>query len=96
MNNLSLLCTHHHHLVHEGGWSVARPADGELRFRAPDGREVLAVPAREASENAVVWVRKWSEERGLDVRAEPNLPLWDGTRPNYDRAVAALVSSSTV
>jgi hypothetical protein len=66
INSLSLLCTHHHHLVHEGGWSVARMADGELRFRAPDGREVPAVPAREASEDAVVWVREWAEERGLD------------------------------
>jgi Domain of unknown function (DUF222) len=53
MNNLSLLCTHHHHLVHEGGWSVKRTADRELCFKAPDGREVPAVPAREASEDDV-------------------------------------------
>jgi hypothetical protein len=92
LNNLSLLCTHHHHLIHEGGWSVARTADGELRFRAPDGREVPAVPTREASEDAVVWVREWAEERGLDIAAETNVPLWDGTRPDYDWAVAALVS----
>jgi hypothetical protein len=94
MNNLSLLCTHHHHLVHEGGWSVARMADGELRFKAPDGREVPAVPAREASEDAVVWVREWAEERGLDIGAETNIPLWDGTRPDYDWAVAGLVSEA--
>jgi hypothetical protein len=96
VNNLALLCTHHHHLVHEGGWSVARMADGELRFRAPDGREVPAVPAREASEDAVVWVREWAEERGLDIGAETNVPLWDGTRPDYDWAVAALVSGAAV
>jgi hypothetical protein len=96
MNNLSLLCTHHHHLVHEGGWSVARMADGELRFSAPNGREVPAVPAREASEDAVVWVREWAEERGLDIGAETNVPLWDGTRPDYDWAVTALVSEAGV
>jgi hypothetical protein len=96
VNNLALLCTHHHHLVHEGGWSVARIADGELCFRAPDGREVSAVPAREASEDAVVWVREWAEERGLDIGAETNLPLWDGTRPDYDWAVAALVGEAAV
>jgi hypothetical protein len=71
-------------------------ADGELRFRAPDGREVPAVPAREASEDAVVWVREWAEERGLDIGAETNVPLWDGTRPDYDWAVAALVSGGGV
>jgi hypothetical protein len=96
MNNLSLLCTHHHHLVHEGGWSVARMADGELRFRAPDGKEVPAVSTREASEDAVVWVREWAEERGLNIGAETNVPLWDGTRPDYDWAVAALVSEAAV
>jgi hypothetical protein len=96
MNNLGLLCTHHHHMVHEGGWSVERQADGELRFRAPDGREVQAVAAREASEESVVFLREWAEERGLDIGAETNVPLWDGTRPDYDWAVAALVSSSAV
>jgi hypothetical protein len=50
--------------------------------------------AREASEDAVVWVREWAEERGLDIGAETNVPLWDGTRPDYDWAVAALVSEA--
>ena len=93
MDNLALLCTHHHRLVHEGGWSIERMADGGLCFRAPDGREVQAVPAREASEDAVVWVREWAEERGLDIGAETNVPLWDGSRPDYDWAVSALVGA---
>jgi hypothetical protein len=96
VNNLALLCTHHHHLVHEGGWSVERMAGGELCFKAPDGCEVPAVPAREATEDAVVWVREWAEERGLDIGAETNVPLWDGTRPDYDWAVAGLVSDAAV
>jgi Domain of unknown function (DUF222) len=96
VNNLALLCTHHHHLVHEGGWSVERTADGDLCFRSPAGKEVLAVPAREASENAVEFLREWAEERGLDIGADTNLPLWDGTRPDYDWAVAALASTSAV
>ena len=93
VDNLSLLCTHHHHLVHEGGWSVEQTPDGELRFRAPDGREVPAVPAREASEDALTLLHEWSEEQGLDLGADTNTPLWDGTRPDYDWAVAALVGA---
>ena len=96
VDNLSLLCMHHHHLVHEGGWSVERTPGGELRFRAPDGREVPAVPAREASENALVYLHEWAEDRGLDLGADTNTPLWDGIRPDYDWAVAALVSESAV
>jgi len=93
MNNLALLCTHHHRLVHEGGWSIELMTDGELRLRAPDGKEVPAVPAREASEDAVVWVREWAEARGLDIGAETNVPLWDGARPDYDWAVGVLVGA---
>jgi len=94
LDNLSLLCSHHHHLVHEGGWSVERTADGDLCFRAPDGGALPAVPAHQASEDALVFLHEWAEDRGLDIGADTNMPLWDGTRPDYDWAVAALVSEA--
>ena len=94
LDNLSLLCSHHHHLVHEGGWSVERTADGDLCFRAPDGGALPAVPARQASKDALVFLHEWAEDRGLDIGADTNMPLWDGTRPDYDWAVAALVSEA--
>jgi hypothetical protein len=94
--NLSLLCSHHHHLVHEGGWSVERTADGDLCFRAPDGVALAAVPARKACEDALELLHEWAEDRGLDIGADTNTPLWDGTRPDYDWAVAALVSEAGV
>jgi hypothetical protein len=94
LDNLSLLCSHHHHLVHEGGWSVERTADGDLCFRAPDGGALPAVPARQASEDALVFLHEWAGDRGLDIGADTNMPLWDGTRPDYDWAVAALVSEA--
>ena len=34
VDNLVLLCTAHHHPVHEGGWSVSRAQTGDLRFAA--------------------------------------------------------------
>jgi hypothetical protein len=96
VENLSLLCTHHHRLVHEGGWSLARTAEGELCFRAPDGKQLPAVPAREAAEDALTFLHEWADERGLDLGADTNTPLWDGTRPDYDWAVAALTSDAAV
>jgi hypothetical protein len=36
IENLSLVCKQHHHLVHEGGWSLRR-VDGVLEIRRPDG-----------------------------------------------------------
>ncbi len=45
LDNLVLLCRHHHRLLHEGGYSVRRgAADGELEFRRPDGRAVAVSP----------------------------------------------------
>jgi len=35
--NLVLLCRHHHHRVHEGGFRLAREADGTVRVWRPDG-----------------------------------------------------------
>jgi hypothetical protein len=45
VDNLVLLCIHHHWLVHEGGWRLALGDDGALittppRARAPDYRRV--------------------------------------------------------
>jgi len=36
--NLAGLCWAHHHLVHEGGWTIKGNADQELTFTSPAGR----------------------------------------------------------
>jgi len=36
--NLAGLCWHHHHLVHEGGWTITGNADHQLTFTSPHGR----------------------------------------------------------
>jgi hypothetical protein len=44
VDNVVLLCRHHHVLVHEGGWQVTRdPYTGEVRARRPDGTRLDAV-----------------------------------------------------
>jgi len=94
LDNLALQCSYHHHLMHEGGWSVHRTAEGDLCFRAPDGHELPSVPVQEVSEDALAFLHEWAEDRGLDLGADTNMPLWDGTRPNYDWAVAVLTSEA--
>jgi hypothetical protein len=37
LENLCLLCSHHHHLVHEGGWTLTRAPDGTIEVRRPNG-----------------------------------------------------------
>ena len=42
LDNLVQLCRHHHRLVHEGGFDVARLPDHTLRFTRPDGQTIEA------------------------------------------------------
>jgi hypothetical protein len=37
LENLVLLCSHHHRLVHEGGYTIEEGDDGQLRFRNRHG-----------------------------------------------------------
>jgi hypothetical protein len=45
LDNLILICSFHHKLVHEYGWRVRRSEDGEVRWHRPDGRRYRAGPA---------------------------------------------------
>jgi hypothetical protein len=40
LENLMLLCSHHHRLLHEGGFRVRRDHQGELYFQRADGRVI--------------------------------------------------------
>ncbi|HEX2149905.1 MAG TPA: DUF222 domain-containing protein [Actinomycetota bacterium] len=42
--NLVLLCWHHHHLVHEGGWQLKGDPDEWLDFISPAGDIVTSLP----------------------------------------------------
>jgi len=72
VTNLALLCTFHHHLVHEGGWSVARGEDGELEFTAPDGRALTTEPPRQTVEAVLESLHEWAADRGLDLGPDSN------------------------
>ncbi len=40
LDNLMLLCTYHHRLLHEGGYAIKRDQDGEVYFERRDGRVI--------------------------------------------------------
>ena len=39
-DNMTLLCTYHHTMLHEGGFSIVNDADQRLRFVTADGRTI--------------------------------------------------------
>ena len=93
VDNLALLCTVHHHLVHEGGWTIVRGADGRLVFTSPVGRGLPHKPPRERVDNIVTWLDEWADAHGVQPGPDTNMPRWDGAVPNYDIAVCALLEA---
>jgi hypothetical protein len=45
LDNLAVICSFHHRLVHEHGWSVKRQATGDLLWRRPDGTRYESGPS---------------------------------------------------
>jgi hypothetical protein len=40
LENMTVLCTHHHQMLHEGGFTVVKEDDDQLRFITADGRTI--------------------------------------------------------
>jgi hypothetical protein len=93
MDNLVMLCTFHHHLVHEGGWTVTSGADGAFAFRSPAGTLLAPDSPRELVDDTLDWLREWADEHKLDLGPDVNLPQWDGKTPDYDGAVGWLLAA---
>jgi len=83
LDNLLMLCSFHHHLVHEGGWTISTGADDALLFHSPSGKPLAQNPPQERVDDIPAWIREWADERSR--------PAWDGTKPDYDLAVSALL-----
>ncbi|HUE07896.1 MAG TPA: DUF222 domain-containing protein [Acidimicrobiales bacterium] len=45
LDNLALLCEHHHHLVHSKSWRLSGDGNGELSFVGPTGRTITSRPS---------------------------------------------------
>ena len=69
LENLVMLCTFHHHLVHEGGWTITAVADGERVFSSPAGRPLPLEPPREHVDNGLNGCAS-----GQRIESSPSVP----------------------
>ena len=87
--NLVLVCSAHHRLVHEGGFRVSRAA-GAFEFRDPSGRLLEQCPMPAPANDW--WTAISAGTAGADgvIDENTNFPAWDGTPVDYDATVSAL------
>ena len=64
LKNLVLLCTHHHRLLHEGGFQMLPREGGSYYFGKRDGRPVELAEGQTLSEGEETWaLRPWGEDK---------------------------------
>jgi hypothetical protein len=88
LENLVLLCSRHHHLVHEGGWMLMGDPRVDLRFHGPDGRVVTANPPRHA---VGADIRHQLRKLGLAILPTTPVSLWGGEALDLGVAVDAVL-----
>jgi hypothetical protein len=90
LDNLVLLCRHHHRLVHEGGFGVALSADGVPRFTDPQGTILPRGPDTRFRGN-VFSLTVAHQQAGLTVGPKTLPPYWLGERMDLGMALDGLL-----
>jgi len=91
LDNLVLLCRHHHHLVHEGGFDCKRSEDGEIWFEDRKKRRLDDFPTAQNAtlEESLAWMYQRFEDK--DVSAVTSAAKWyAGERMDWDHAVSLM------
>lgn len=94
MDNLVMLCRHHHHLVHEGGFVCEKSVDGEVVFR--DQRQQPLASSATMQTVSARDVDRWmdSEIFEASIDSETCTAKWHaGTQMDWHAAVGSLFNN---
>ena len=91
LENLVLLCRHHHHLVHEGGFDCKRSKDGEIWFEDGKSRRLDTFSKHNSVtlEESLAWMYRKHENAG--ITSESCTAKWyAGEQMDWDHAVSLM------
>ncbi|MCP4334070.1 MAG: DUF222 domain-containing protein, partial [Gammaproteobacteria bacterium] len=92
LDNLVLLCRHHHHLVHEGGFGCEKDASGNVVFKDWQARPLersSVLSGLTTKDDVQEWLDREFFEANID--SESCVPRWyAGERMDWEMAVSAL------
>ena len=91
LDNLVLLCRHHHRLVHEGGFACEKSATGQLVFRDQRGEIVgISGTVPELKINAIRQKRIRNRLEELYIEVSTCVTKWTGEQMDYGLATELL------
>jgi hypothetical protein len=86
LDNLIHLCSAHHRLVHEDGFTLEMGTDGRPLFRTPKGRPVQLVqptPRSRGNVPAPETFADYGKLADIPIHPEVRFPDWQGDHPDY-------------
>jgi hypothetical protein len=92
LTNATLLCSAHHHFVHEYGYTIELDEHQRPRFCDPHGRAVAVSPDRPMLTD-VGWPRIRAQNEALAIDAETIACEWDGRHVPYGAIIGHLVAA---
>jgi hypothetical protein len=91
-DNLVLLCSTHHRLVHEGGFALQRSADGELCFADRHGRLIESAPRPPTFRGeGIALLERLNAEADVEIDADTGMSAWQGDAIDYQWALDAVI-----
>jgi Domain of unknown function (DUF222)/HNH endonuclease len=90
LENLVLLCRHHHRLVHEGGFGIHCSMIGRIEFSNPAGEVILTGSARNSRGNAWALFEQHNES-GIHITPKTAQSLWLGEKMDDELAILGML-----
>ncbi len=97
LDNLVLLCRHHHRLLHQEGYEIVKHGEQQFEFLTPAGGAMPAalVPqfaaAAEDAVNETLAVEREHDGLCLAIDSRTAVTRWEGEKMDYDMAVGAML-----
>ena len=91
LDNLVLLCRHHHHLVHEGGFDCKRSKDGEIYFEDRRSRRLddFSIPGSVELEESMAWMYRQFEDKDVSA-VTPVAKCYTSEQMDWEHAVSLM------
>ena len=96
LDNLMLLCRHHHRLLHQEGYEIVKHGAQQFEFLTPSGGAMPAslapqFSAAEDMESETLAIESEHNGLGLAIDSHTAVTRWEGERLDYDLAVGAML-----